>query len=265
MLEALIFDVDGTVAETEDLHRRAFNLAFAKNGIEIAWQAEEYRRLLHIPGGKERIALSLAEHGGPRSAERVAEIHADKTRFYEMLLAGEGAPWRCGVRRIMDEARREGHALAIATTTTEANLQPLFAPVMGAGWRHGFAAIVAGDAVPRKKPAPDVYVEALRRMKVRAADAVAFEDSRAGVESARAAGLAVIATRSAWLAGDDLRAADLVLEHLGEAGRLWEREHPLLRQRWLSLKTLRAWHERRRADEPGLSSRIGPTPCTLAR
>lgn len=265
MIEALIFDVDGTVAETEDLHRRAFNLAFARNGIELAWNAGEYKRLLRISGGKERIARSLAEHGEPQPAERVAEIHAAKTRFYDMLLAAEGAPWRPGVRRIMDEARREGHALAIATTTTEANLQPLFAPVMGAGWRSRFAAIVAGDAVPCKKPAPDVYVEALRRLKVRAADAVAFEDSRAGVESARSAAIAVIATPSTWLAGDDLSAADLVLEHLGDAGRLWEQEHPLLRQRWLSLKALKAWHQRLRADEPPLSPRFRTGSCTPAR
>lgn len=247
MLEALIFDVDGTVAETEDLHRRAFNLAFVRHGIELAWDAREYRRLLRVHGGKERIAWALAEREAPSPAAEVAAIHASKTRFYELLLAAEGAPWRPGVRRVMDEAQRAGLGIALATTTTQENLEPLFAPVMGAGWRARFAAVVAGDMAPRKKPAPDVYLEVLRRMRVRADRAVAFEDSAAGVEAASRAGLAVIATPSAWLAGDDLNGAELVLDHLGDAGRLWDQCHPLLRQRWLSAKGLAAWHAHREA------------------
>ncbi|HXN14825.1 MAG TPA: HAD-IA family hydrolase [Usitatibacter sp.] len=257
MLEALIFDVDGTVAETEDLHRRAFNLAFMRHGVGLAWDTREYRRLLCIHGGKERIARSLAEHEEPRPAAAIGEIHATKTRFYTLLVAAEGAPWRPGIRRLMDEARRQGLLLALATTTTNANLEPLFAPVLGPGWRAQFAAIVAGDAVARKKPAPDAYLEVLRRVKVRAANAVAFEDSRAGVEAALSAGLAVVATPSKWLAGDDLQAADLVLEHLGDAGWLWERDHPLLKQRWLSAKALSAWHERRAGARRAPAPRYG--------
>lgn len=245
MLEALVFDVDGTVAETEDLHRRAFNLAFRERGVELSWDAREYRRLLRFHGGKERIARALAEHETPLRAAAVAEIHAAKCRFYAMLLGAQGAPWRPGVRRLMDEASRKGLRLALATTTTEANLAPLFAPVLGPDWRARFGAVVGGDAVARKKPAPDVYLEALRRLRVRAAHAVAFEDSAAGVEAATRAGLAVIATPSRWLAGDDLGGADLVVGHLGDVGRLWERPHPLLRKRWLSVKGLADWHGRR--------------------
>ncbi len=244
MLEALIFDVDGTIAETEDLHRRAFNLAFRFHGIDIAWDAREYRRLLEVAGGKERISRSLAEHGDPRPAGQVAFLHATKTQFYERLLADEGAPWRPGVARLMAEARQMGMRLAIATTTTEANLDPLFAPVAGKGWRALFDAIVAGDAVARKKPAPDVYQEALRRLDVKPGHAVAFEDSPAGVESARRAGLRVIATRSAWHPHADLGDADLLLEHLGDCGRLWDQVHPLINRRWLSAKALVAWHRR---------------------
>jgi HAD superfamily hydrolase (TIGR01509 family) len=262
MLEALVFDVDGTVAETEHLHRRAFNLAFARHGVEVAWDEREYRRLLRIHGGKERIARSLAEHEEPRHAAEVAEIHATKTRFYEMLLAGEGAPWRPGVRRMMDEGRRLGLRLALATTTTEGNLEPLFAPVLGPGWRARFDAVIAGDAAARKKPAPDVYLEVLRRLGIRAADAIAFEDSAAGVEAASGAGLAVIATPSVWLAGDDLCAAHLVLEHLGDAGMLWADCHPWLRNRWLSAKGLAAWHASLARDECIPKLREGHPSCS---
>ncbi len=245
MLEALIFDVDGTVAETEDLHRRAFNLAFDQHEVELAWNEGEYRRLLRVHGGKERIAKALAEVGGARPAQEVAAIHASKTHFYALQLASGLTPWRPGVRRLMDEARGSGLRLALATTTTLANLEPLFAHVLGQGWRSRFAAIVAGDMVRRKKPAPDVYVEALRRLQVEPDRALAFEDSAAGVASARAAGIAVVATPSAWLADDDLSGADLVVEDLGDPARPWPEPHPQLRRRWVALEDLAAWHEQR--------------------
>ena len=242
MLDALIFDVDGTVAETEALHRRAFNLAFGRHGIDLAWDTKEYRRLLRVHGGKERIARSLAEHEMPIPHAGIARVHATKTEIYEALIAAEGAPWRPGVARLINEAQRRGLRLAIATTTTEANLEPLFAPVLGRAWHGRFAAIVAGDAVPRKKPAPDIYVEAVKRLRTRPERCVALEDSAAGVASARAAGCFVVSTRSDWLSADDLAEANLQLDHLGDPGCLWDREHPALRQRWLSAKALIAWH-----------------------
>lgn len=257
MLEALLFDVDGTVAETEHLHRRAFNLAFERHGIDVRWDEREYQRLLRVHGGRERIARSLAEHEEPRRAEEVAAIHATKTRFYEMLLEAEGAPWRPGVRRLMEEAHRAQMRLALVTTTSAANLEPLFGPVLGPGWRARFDAIVTGEVTPRKKPSPDAYLEVLKRLRVAPEQAVAFEDSRAGVESARNAGVAVVAIRSRWLAADDLSAADLVLEHLGDAGALWEQSHPQVRNRWLSAKALAAWHARRAPHESTFPSHGG--------
>jgi HAD superfamily hydrolase (TIGR01509 family) len=227
MLEALIFDVDGTVAETEDLHRRAFNLAFARHGMDFAWNEPDYRRLLRTSGGKERIARAIAERGARLPAEDIAAIHATKTAIYEELLRVEGVAWRPGIQALMAEGRARGLGLALATTTSDANLEPLLRPVLGERWRASFAAIVTGDQVPRKKPAPDVYVETLRRLRVGAADAMALEDSRAGVEAARAAGVPVVAVPSYWLAGDDLSQADLVVEHLGDA------------------EALIAWHARR--------------------
>ena len=263
MLDALLFDVDGTVAETEDVHRRAFNLAFARHGIDIAWDAREYRRLLRIHGGKERIGRSLAEHEMPRPKEEIACIHASKTAIYESLLAAEGAPWRPGVARLMGEALRRGLRLAIVTTTTEANLDPLFSPVIGRDWRLCFSAVLAGDVVAHKKPAPDIYREAARRLGTLPKDCIAFEDSTAGVASARAAGCYVVATPSEWLAGDDLHGAHLQVPHLGDPGRLWDTEHALLRRRWVSVKDLVAWHARHEPSEAPRSS--SPTYVPGAR
>lgn len=254
-LQALVFDVDGTVAETEELHRRAFNGAFARHGIALEWDAAEYRRLLRVAGGKERIAHALGERQAGIAPGELAAVHATKTALYAELLAAEGAPWRPGVLRLMRDARRAGLRLALATTTTESSLDPLFAPVMGAGWRSAFAAIVAGDAVPRKKPAPDVYREVVARLATRARACIAFEDSQAGVRAARGAGCAVVATRSQWLPDDDLAEADLRLEHLGDLDCLWPEPHPLLRSRWAGVKELVEWHRRRLEPEATLNTR----------
>ncbi len=264
MLEALLFDVDGTVAETEGLHRRAFNLAFERHGVEIRWDEREYRRLLRVHGGKERIARSLAEHEEPRARDEVAAIHATKTRIYEELLRTEGVAWRPGVRRLMEEAKRAGLRLALATTTSEANLGALFEPVLGPGWRARFEAIVTGDTTARKKPAPDVYLQVLERLALAPTQAIAFEDSRAGVEAAQAAGIPVVAVPSRWLAGDDLSDADLVLQHLGDAGTLWDESHPVVRKRWLSARELIAWHARNFPNEPERARAPRRTRCPPA-
>lgn len=242
MLKALIFDVDGTVAETEDIHLRAFNYAFARHGVRLAWDARAYRRLLRVPGGKERIAHAAAAAGVALGEDDIAAIHATKTHAYRELLAGGAAPWRPGVRRLMDEARALGLRVALATTTTPANIDPLFAPVLGSGWRDRLDAVVAGDQVGCKKPAPDCYREALRRLALAPGEAVAFEDARVGVESARACGIPVIATPGRWLADDDFTGANLVLPDLGEPAQPWARPHPALGGRWLTARGLLAWH-----------------------
>ncbi len=261
MLEALIFDVDGTVAETEGLHRRAFNVAFEESGLGLRWDEDEYRRLLAVAGGRERIARSLAERGRALGGEAIARAHAAKTRHYAALLAREGVPWRPGVRRILGEARRAGVRLALATTTSEANLAPLFAPVLGPRWRSWFAAVVTGEAVARKKPAPDAYHAALAALALDPARAVAFEDSAHGVAAARAAGVPVVAAASRWLPADDLSAADLVLPHLGDADAPWDAPHPALGTRRLSVRGLAAWHARRFAAAPVRTSDPGRSPC----
>jgi FMN phosphatase YigB (HAD superfamily) len=120
--------------------------------------------------------------------------------------------------------------------------------VIGRDWRHSFSAVLAGDVVAHKKPAPDIYREAVRRLGTLPQACIAFEDSAAGVASARAAGCYVVATRSEWLAGDDLRGAHLQVPHLGDPGRLWDEEHPFLHRRWLSIKDLTAWHGRHEPD-----------------
>ena len=203
MLEALIFDVDGTLAETEEAHRGAFNAAFAHAGLDWVWDAALYRELLQVAGGKERIAAFAPQ----TPAATIAALHADKTMRYGAMVRGGGAPLRPGVKALIDEAHSAGLRLAIATTTSLDNVEALLRATLGAEWNALFGVVAAGDMARAKKPAPDVYRLVLDRLALPAHACIAIEDSRNGVESARAAGVPVVAVRSAYLAGDDLSGA----------------------------------------------------------
>ena len=221
-LEALIFDVDGTLADTEDVHRVCFNLAFEQFGFAWAWDRESYRELLRTSGGKERIArhirhLPLSAADQAQALARVADIHAAKTRLYTERVQAGSIGLRPGVARLLDEAQQAGVKLAIATTTTAANVDALLTSTLGADAPDRFKVIACGDQVRLKKPAPDIYELALRTMGVEPDRAVAFEDSFNGLLSATEAGLWTVVTPTYWTDGEDFPQAGLVLPHLGDA------------------------------------------------
>jgi HAD superfamily hydrolase (TIGR01509 family) len=254
VLKALIFDVDGTLAETEPVHRTAFNAAFAQAGLTWSWDEALYGDLLQVTGGRERLLHYLAQHRRPeeaaRLAPRVPEIYAAKTRAYVSLLASDRLAPRPGVLRLIAEARAAGLRLAIATTSHPDNVAALLDRLVPEG---GFDVVAAGDAVAEKKPAPAVYALALDRLGVAAGEAVAFEDSQNGIRSARGAGLSVVATPSRALPHDDLAEAQAVVSDLGEpeaphrliAGEPWPGGH-------VSLPALRDWHARQAAACPAV-------------
>ncbi|MGD8310008.1 MAG: HAD hydrolase-like protein, partial [Chromatiales bacterium] len=169
-LEALLFDVDGTLADTErDGHRVAFNAAFAEAGLDWVWDVEVYGQLLSVTGGKERIGYFLERFSpafdGPADLSGfIAELHKAKTRHYTRMLREGGIPLRAGVERLLREARGAGLRLGIATTTTPENVTALLESTLGSDAGTLFEVIAAGDVVPRKKPAPDIYVWAMDRM-----------------------------------------------------------------------------------------------------
>ncbi|MGO4725651.1 MULTISPECIES: HAD family hydrolase [unclassified Inquilinus] len=216
-LQAILFDVDGTLAETEDAHRGAFNTAFQGAGLDWHWDRDLYRELLVVTGGKERIGHYLSRLAAPPPCD-VAALHRAKTECYTALVSTGGVRLRPGVIRLLSEARRQGVRLAIATTTTPANVMALLATTLGPDGMSLFEVMVAGDAVPRKKPAPDVYRAVLEALGLPSSGCIAIEDSRAGVLSARRAGLPVLATPSLYTRDDDLRHALAVLSDLGEPG-----------------------------------------------
>lgn len=202
-LAALIFDVDGTLAETEEAHRAAFNAAFDARGMGWHWTPDDYRRLLATTGGKERIADHAVRIGAALTPSEIAALHADKTARYTDLIAAGELPLRPGVADLVAAARAAGLRLAIATTTSRPNIEALTLAAWGRPAAKVFDVIAAGDEVALKKPAPDVYLLALHRLGVAPEAALALEDSRNGLLSARAAGLRVLVTPSLYTDHED--------------------------------------------------------------
>lgn len=215
---ALIFDVDGTLAETEELHRRAFNHAFARHGLDWHWDRAAYKDLLRVTGGKERIRGFHTRQwvAPPLSDADIAELHRIKTAHYAELVETGCCPLRPGVTDLLTAAKARGQRLAIATTTSHGNIDALLSQALGPRWAADFDAIVAGDDVRHKKPAPDVYLEVLARLKLNASNCVAIEDSANGLIAASQANVAVLITRSMFFRDDDFSAAQIVLDDLSE-------------------------------------------------
>ncbi|MEW6693501.1 MAG: HAD-IA family hydrolase [Pseudomonadota bacterium] len=233
MLQALIFDVDGTLADTERAHLAAFNAAFAAEGLDWHWDEARYTQLLEVSGGKERIAhywaqvnASRADIDGTELRALIDRLHEVKTAFYEEAVRQGAVQLRPGVLELIDDARRSGLRLAIATTTSPVNIAALLRGAMGPDWQLAFEVIEDASTAPRKKPHPQVYQQTLARLQLPATACLAFEDSANGLQAARGAGLATIVTPNAFTAHHRFDGALRVLDSL----------------HGVDVPTLRRWH-----------------------
>lgn len=210
--DAVVFDVDGTLAETErDGHRVAFNRAFAAHQLELYWDIEHYGELLTITGGRRRILAGLQERGIVRDDldELAGQLHRIKTDlFVEEVRRGRIGP-RPGVLELVGDLRARGVRIAVATTGTRAWAEPLVEQLLGPGTVE---VAVFGDDVAELKPHPQAYVTALKRLGVRAARAVAVEDSGPGLRAALAAGLTTVVVTNDYTRHHTLDGAALVRE-----------------------------------------------------
>ncbi|MGF6720926.1 HAD superfamily hydrolase (TIGR01509 family) [Paraburkholderia sp. GAS41] len=246
-MQALIFDVDGTLADTENVHLQAFNAAFAEAGLDWFWDEALYTRLLKIAGGKERLLYywhiaDPEEADGKRVSEMIDTVHAIKTRHYAAHLRGSGLPLRPGIARLLAQAEAAALPVAIATTTTPANLDALLHAPLGAAWRSHFAAIGDASTSRLKKPSPDVYLDVLRQLGLQGRDCIAFEDSANGLRAARAAGVPTLVTPTAYTSQDDFDGALAVLPHLGEPDVPLPGTAMHEPVGWVDLATLQRWH-----------------------
>lgn len=217
MSRALIFDVDGTLAETEETHRKAFNRAFADAGLAWHWDQALYAALLSVTGGKERIRYfveSCGAEGAPQDDldNFIRALHASKTTAYTDMVSGGKIELRPGIRELIADAQARDLRLAIATTTTPANVDALLGATLGGC--DDFEVICAGDSVAHKKPAPDVYELALHKIGLPAAACAALEDSRNGLLSAVGAGIPTVVTPGIYTRGQDFSEAAFVVEDL---------------------------------------------------
>jgi len=220
-LQALLFDVDGTLADTEEIHRQSFNEAFAAAGLDWDWSPRRYGELLTVTGGKERIRHYLESEGirlaPPQGLDAfIAELHQAKTEFYTRTVGTGGMPLRPGVKRLLLEARQAGLRLGIATTTTPENVTALLVNSLAADGCDWFEVIAGGGVVPRKKPDPGIYDYAMEKMGLTPAACLAFEDSENGLRSARDAGLKTLVTPSDYTLDHDFSGAALLVDSLGE-------------------------------------------------
>jgi HAD superfamily hydrolase (TIGR01509 family) len=219
-LAALIWDVDGTLAETErDGHRVAFNAAFESLGLSWRWSVAHYGELLTTTGGYERLLRDLAHRDDAPAAVAgrqalARELHRRKNAAYAQRVAAGAIALRPGVERLMDEALTAGARMAIATTTSRSNVEALLGRHLGARWAQRFGAIVCAEDAPLKKPHPQAYLAALRGLGVAADQALAVEDSPAGLASAGAAGVRVLLVRSVYFPQADPNLALAACEHL---------------------------------------------------
>jgi HAD superfamily hydrolase (TIGR01509 family) len=219
-LKAVFFDQDGVIIDTErDGHRVAFNRAMAEAGLDVSWDEQAYHKLLQIGGGKERLKHDLRQRNLPQVKSEqelnllVTKIHARKTElFIEMIEKGD-LPLRPGVNRLMREIKKAGLFLGICTTSHERSARA----VRNTALRDiDIDFILAGDVVPRKKPDPAIYELALEQTSLDPSEAIVIEDSHIGMSAAKSAGLKVIVTTNPYTESEQLDAADLVVNHLGE-------------------------------------------------
>ncbi len=227
MVNALIFDCDGVLADTERYgHLHAFNQTFEEFGLPVHWSEEEYGEKLKIGGGKERMASLLTpdfvrQAHLPSDKEGQQQVlaawHKRKTALFKEIVASGRLPGRPGIARVVDEAIARNWKLAVASTSAEESVRAILEHAVGREHANHFE-VLAGDIVPKKKPAPDIYLLALQRLQTSAQESLVIEDSRNGLLAAVGAGLGCVVTLSSYTTQEDMHEAVLVVSQLGDPG-----------------------------------------------
>lgn len=222
ILKCVIFDVDGTLVNTEkDGHLVAFNLAFEDRCLDWHWSNELYQELLAVTGGKERIKHYISEYEPNFEVadldDFVANLHGLKTDFFVELVVNGKTPLRKGVKRLIDEIiATENLQVAISTTTSMKNVEALVIHLLGIEYLDKFACIGAGDIVKNKKPAPDIYQYVLDELQLNPKECIAIEDSENGIQSSLSANIPTLITTNDYTKNQDFTGASVIVDSLGD-------------------------------------------------
>lgn len=221
---ALIFDCDGVLADTEQHgHLPAFNETFRHFNVPEQWSVEDYGEKVKIGGGKERMRSILTPELAHRLDlpdenavnEALLAWHKHKTAVYTALVESGTMPARAGIARIVHEAHAAGWTLAVASTSAEPAVRAVLTHAVGEELAQHFA-VFAGDIVAHKKPAPDIYLLAVKTLGVDPDDVIVVEDSANGLRAALGAGLRTVVTTSGYTRNEDFTGASLVVTSLGD-------------------------------------------------
>jgi HAD superfamily hydrolase (TIGR01509 family) len=220
-MEALIFDCDGVLVDTErDGHRVAFNMAFADKGIDLVWSIEEYKELLKVAGGKERMTYYFDTNGWPihfdNRDEIIINLHKQKTQFFMQLIESGTLPVRPGIKRIVDEAIENNIKLAVCSTSNEKSVRLIVELLLGKQRAKHFQAILAGDIVTKKKPDPEIYNICTQELKINPQNCMVIEDSRNGLMAAKAAHYNCLITTNEYTVDENFTEADILVTELGD-------------------------------------------------
>jgi HAD superfamily hydrolase (TIGR01509 family) len=220
-MKAIIFDCDGVLADTErDGHRVAFNKAFTKKRLPTEWSVELYGELLEVAGGKERMKHYFNNFGWPPDVTDkdalIKELHKLKTDYFMEIIESGQLPLRPGVARFIDEAIAAGIVLAVCSTSHERAVNLVAEVLLGPERKAHFNAILAGDVVSKKKPDPEIYNLAAKRLSLDPSECVVIEDTRIGLLAAKAAGMHCVITTNGYSKDEDFTEADLVVSELGD-------------------------------------------------
>jgi HAD superfamily hydrolase (TIGR01509 family) len=224
-MEALIFDCDGVIVDTEkDGHRIAFNKAFFLKGIAAAWDIDQYKQLVHVAGGKERMTHYFNQTVWPEQYSDkdllISELHKLKTELFMDLIQSGALPLRPGVARLVDEAIDNDIKLAVCSTSNERAVNTIVDVLLGEERKKKFSAILAGDVVARKKPDPAIYLLCQQQLGIHPSQCVVVEDNRNGLMAAKSAGMICLVTTNPYTQSEDFTEADLVVDQLGDEAEI---------------------------------------------
>jgi|TARA_R110002110_G_scaffold141000_5_gene328635 HAD superfamily hydrolase (TIGR01509 family) len=208
-MPAILFGSIGTIVDTSELQREAFNEAFMQHGLEWFWDRDEYQSMLDTSGGRSRIAEYALQRAETVDA---GAIHATKSDCFQMMMTRSGLVLRAGVGAAIRAAKSNSYQVALVTTTSPSNVQTMFAGLSSTIDIEQFDLIVDASKVNAPKPHPAAYKYAIEHLGVPASDCVAVEDNLDGLAAALAAGVSSVAFPNANTAGHDFTAAIDVVE-----------------------------------------------------